>query len=159
MRQQLANITRPLRRQPRQHILQIGVQVMPIHPSRLDQTHDRRRPLATAQRPGKQSVSSVQVPTVGSGSRPSCYRWALRRHQRSESTLPCDSGCSSAPWQSLTLQAPSRAEPASRYAVFRGSPLLSPIVCVHHLAQALLTGQESVNKRRLTNWLTRYRPT
>lgn len=49
MRQQLADLTRPLRRQPRQHILQIGIRVMPIHPGRLDQAHDRRRPLATAQ--------------------------------------------------------------------------------------------------------------
>ena len=64
MRQQLANLTRPLRRQPRQHILQIGIQVMPIHPSRLDQTHDRRRLLATAQRPGKQSVRASKCPRL-----------------------------------------------------------------------------------------------
>lgn len=41
MRQQRSNFTRPLRRQARQHILQIGIRIVPIVPGRLDQTHDR----------------------------------------------------------------------------------------------------------------------
>lgn len=32
MGQQLIELTRPLRRQPRKHILPIGIQVMPNHP-------------------------------------------------------------------------------------------------------------------------------
>ena len=32
MRQQLCNLTRPLRRQPCQHILEIGIRIMPIEP-------------------------------------------------------------------------------------------------------------------------------
>lgn len=48
MRQQLPNLTRPLRRQPRQRVLEIGIRIMPIHPRRLDQAHDRRRPFTAA---------------------------------------------------------------------------------------------------------------
>ena len=48
MRQQLTNLTRPLRRQARQHVLEVGIRIMSIHPCRLDQTHDRRRPFTTA---------------------------------------------------------------------------------------------------------------
>ena len=48
MRQKLINLTRPLCRQPRQHIFKIGIRIMAIHPSRLDQTHDRRCPFAAA---------------------------------------------------------------------------------------------------------------
>ncbi len=35
---------------------------MPIHPRRLDQAHDRRRPFAAAQRPGKQPVRASKGP-------------------------------------------------------------------------------------------------
>lgn len=48
MRQQLPNFTCPLRRQAREHILQIGIHVMPIELGRLDQAHQRRRTLTTA---------------------------------------------------------------------------------------------------------------
>jgi hypothetical protein len=48
MRQQLVNFTRPLRRQAREDVLQIGVRIMPIQPCRLDQAHDRRRPFPAA---------------------------------------------------------------------------------------------------------------
>lgn len=44
MRQQMIDLTRPLRRQARENILQISVRVMPIQPRRLDQAHKRRRP-------------------------------------------------------------------------------------------------------------------
>ena len=43
MRQQLADLTRPLRRQACQHVLEIGIRIMPVHAGRLDQAHDRRR--------------------------------------------------------------------------------------------------------------------
>ncbi len=35
---------------------------MPTHTRRLDQAHDRRGPLATAQRPGKQPVRAPECP-------------------------------------------------------------------------------------------------
>lgn len=41
MRQQLITLTRPLRRQPRENVLQISIRFMPIQPRSLDQTHDR----------------------------------------------------------------------------------------------------------------------
>ena len=56
MRQQLIDFTRPLRRQSRENVLQIGIRIMTIDPRRLDLAHDRRRPFAAAQRPSKQPV-------------------------------------------------------------------------------------------------------
>lgn len=53
MRQQLLDLAGPLRRQPRQHILEISIWIMPIDARRLDQAYDRCRPLAAAQRPCK----------------------------------------------------------------------------------------------------------
>ena len=44
MRQQLRNLTRPLRRQTGQNILQVGMRIVPVHARRLNQTHDRCRP-------------------------------------------------------------------------------------------------------------------
>lgn len=41
MRQQLVNLACSLRRQPRQHILEISIRIMPVDARRLDQTHDR----------------------------------------------------------------------------------------------------------------------
>lgn len=52
MRQKLGDLTRPLCRQPRQHIFKIGIRIMPVHARRLDQTHDRNRSFTAAQRPG-----------------------------------------------------------------------------------------------------------
>jgi hypothetical protein len=60
MRQQLRNITRPLRRQAREDVLQISIRIMPIEPRRLDQAHDRRRPFAAAQRTCKEPVFTTQ---------------------------------------------------------------------------------------------------
>ena len=48
MRQQLRNLTRPLRRQASQNVLQISIRIMPVHARRLDQAHDRRCPFAAA---------------------------------------------------------------------------------------------------------------
>ncbi len=48
MRQQLCNLTCPLRRQARQHILQVGLGIVPIVPGRLNQTHDRSGAFAAA---------------------------------------------------------------------------------------------------------------
>lgn len=54
MRQQLLDLAGPLRRQPRQYILEISIRIMLIDARRLDQAHDRRRrALAAAQRPCK----------------------------------------------------------------------------------------------------------
>lgn len=62
MRQQLLNLASLLRRQPRQYILEVGVWIMPIHPCRLDQAHDRRRPLAAAQCPCEEPVRTTERP-------------------------------------------------------------------------------------------------
>ena len=48
MRQQFGNLTRTLRRQARENVLQIGVRIMTIQPRRLDQVHDRRSPFSAA---------------------------------------------------------------------------------------------------------------
>lgn len=56
MRQQRCNLTCPLRRQARQHILQVGIRIVSIVPGRLDQTHDRSGAFAAAQRPSKEPV-------------------------------------------------------------------------------------------------------
>lgn len=62
MRQQISNLTGPLRGQAHQHILEIGIRIMSIHACRLDQAHDCSRPFATAQRPGKQPVRATECP-------------------------------------------------------------------------------------------------
>lgn len=43
MRQQLLDLAGSLRRQLREHILEISVRVLPIDARRLDQAHDRRQ--------------------------------------------------------------------------------------------------------------------
>ncbi len=48
MRQKQHDLTRFLHWQSRKHIFEIIIRVAPIHPSRLDQAHDRRRPFAAA---------------------------------------------------------------------------------------------------------------
>jgi len=60
MRQQLGDLVVFLRRQTREYVLQIGIRIMPIEACRLDQAHDGRRPLAAAQRSGKQPVLAAQ---------------------------------------------------------------------------------------------------
>ena len=50
MRQRSVDLADPLRRQPRHHIIEISIRIMPIDARRLAQTHDRRRPLVPAQR-------------------------------------------------------------------------------------------------------------
>lgn len=62
MRKQISDLTGPLRGQPRQHIFEIGIRIMPIHTRRLDQAHDCSRPFTTAQRPGKQPVRTPERP-------------------------------------------------------------------------------------------------
>lgn len=62
MGHQLLDLARPLRRQPQQHILKIGTRIMPIDARQQDQAHDRRRPLAAAQRPSKQPVRLPKRP-------------------------------------------------------------------------------------------------
>lgn len=56
MRQQLANLTGLVRRQPLQHIAQVGMRIKPIELFRLDQAHDGGRTLASQQRACKQPV-------------------------------------------------------------------------------------------------------
>lgn len=62
MRQQLRNLTGPLRRQTRQHFFEMGMRVVPIVTGRLDQTHDCSGAFATAQRPSEEPVFAPQRP-------------------------------------------------------------------------------------------------
>ena len=59
MRQQLPDPTLRLSRQAGENVLQVGEGLMPVETRRLDQAHDRRRPLAGAQRAGKEPVLAV----------------------------------------------------------------------------------------------------
>lgn len=59
MRQQLLDPAGLVRGQPREHILEIGIGVVPVHASRLHQAHDSCRPLACAQAAGEQLVGSA----------------------------------------------------------------------------------------------------
>lgn len=61
MGQQLPDPTLRLRRQAGEDVLQIGEGLMPIQACRLDQAHDRRGPLARAQRTRKEPVLAVML--------------------------------------------------------------------------------------------------
>ena len=56
MREQFANTAGGLRWQPFQNVFQIGADVMAVEPGRVDQAHDGRSPLASAQAAGEQPV-------------------------------------------------------------------------------------------------------
>ncbi len=56
MRQQLPDPALRLSRQSGEDVLQIGEGLVAIEARGLDQAHDRRRPFASAQRPGKEPV-------------------------------------------------------------------------------------------------------
>lgn len=92
MWQQMAGFTRPLRRQACEHVLQIGIRIMPIQPRRLDQLM-----IAAARFPLRsdraKSQFYVQEPKGGSGCHTSCYLWVRPRHQGSAIALPSVSGC------------------------------------------------------------------
>lgn len=62
MRQQGLDLARPLSRQSCQHVLEVGIRIVSIHARGLNQAHDRRRTLATAQRPGKQPIGTSKCP-------------------------------------------------------------------------------------------------
>jgi hypothetical protein len=61
MREQFTNTARRLRRQPFQNVFQIRVDVMTVEPGRVDQAHDGRGPLASAQAAGEQPVFAVML--------------------------------------------------------------------------------------------------
>lgn len=56
MRQQFLDPAGPVRWQAREHVLQVRIGVMPVHPRRLHQAHQRGRTLARAQAAGEQPV-------------------------------------------------------------------------------------------------------
>lgn len=56
MRQQLRELAGALGRQPREHVLEIGIGVVPVEPGRLNQAHHHSRTLASPQRTRKQPV-------------------------------------------------------------------------------------------------------
>lgn len=76
--QELIDSVRLARGQPGEHILELGIWVVPVHARRLDQAHNRRRPLARAQTASKQPVVAangnrpdlVLDPVVGHGQLP-----------------------------------------------------------------------------------------
>jgi len=49
MRQQVGDLMVFLRRQPREHVLKIGIRIVAIETCRLDQAHDGGRALAVTQ--------------------------------------------------------------------------------------------------------------
>ena len=59
MRQQLPDPTLRLSRQAGEDIFQIREGLVPVQARRLDQAHDRRRPLAGAQRAGEEPILAV----------------------------------------------------------------------------------------------------
>ena len=59
MRQQLFHPAGPVRGQPGQYILEVGLGVVPIHARRLHQAHHGRRPLARAQAAREQPIGSA----------------------------------------------------------------------------------------------------
>ncbi len=59
MRQQLTDPALRLSRQAGEDILQIREGLVPVEARRLDQAHDRRGPLAGAQRAGKKPVLAL----------------------------------------------------------------------------------------------------
>lgn len=61
MRQQLCDLTGPLRRQSLQHILEIGMRIMPVHARRLDQTHDGRSPPPAYRCAAIQEITSLSA--------------------------------------------------------------------------------------------------
>lgn len=103
MRQELVDAASPVRGQPREHILEIGMWVMPVHLRRLDQAHDGGRPLARARAAGKQPAIAadgnrtdlVLDPIVVHGQFP-VVRESGQRHP----APPSAKGCSPAPWPS-----------------------------------------------------------
>ncbi len=63
MRQQLGDVTCTLCWQSSHSVFQVSIWIMPVEPRRLDQTHDRGRSFAAAQRSGKQPINwSAQAP-------------------------------------------------------------------------------------------------
>lgn len=59
MRQQLVDATGGVRRQAIQHVLEVGVWVMPVDACRVQQTHDGGRSLARPQAAGEQPIRSA----------------------------------------------------------------------------------------------------
>ncbi len=58
MRQQFLDPARGPSRQAGEDVLEVGVRLVPVHPRRLDQAHDRSGALAGAKRSGEQPVGS-----------------------------------------------------------------------------------------------------
>ena len=77
MRQQLIDLTRLLRRQPREHILEICIRIMPIDARRLDQTHDRRCPLPAARCPLRSAPADNQLERPSAHGRIKFSIWLL----------------------------------------------------------------------------------
>ena len=63
MWQELDDAAGLVRGQSREHVLEVGIRVVPVHTGRLDQAHDGGRSLARTQAAGKQPV----VTTDGNG--------------------------------------------------------------------------------------------
>ena len=62
VRQQLSNFNGHLCRQPRKHILEIAIRVMPVHACRLIQANDCRSPFSAEQRPCEEPVFASKRP-------------------------------------------------------------------------------------------------
>lgn len=58
MRQQLVDATGGVRRQAIQHVLEVGVGVVPVDAGRVQQAHDGRRPFACSQAASEEPIRS-----------------------------------------------------------------------------------------------------
>ena len=80
--------------QPREHILEVGKGVMPIHADRLQQAHHHRSSLAGKLAANEKPIPAPQAPRVASGSQYGWCRSARHRPAGTWTTPPSGSGCS-----------------------------------------------------------------
>jgi hypothetical protein len=91
MRQQCCNLTRPLRRQARQHNLQVGIRIVPLFRADWIKLMIAAARLPLRSDPGK-SQSCAPAPKAVSGFRTNYYQWAHPRHRYPlhEAHIPSD---------------------------------------------------------------------
>lgn len=70
MRQEVVDLAGRLRRQALQHVLEVGVGLVPIDPRRVQQAHDGRRSLPGAQAAGEEPVRSPERDRPEEGQQP-----------------------------------------------------------------------------------------
>ena len=126
MGQQFFHPAGPVRGQPREHDLEVGIGVMPVHPGRLHQTHHGRRTLARAQAAGKQPVIAAN------GNRPDLVLDPVVVHGQ----LPViDEARQRSPAPEAVIQCPGRRRAVRQLLPLQGHPLVQ---CIEHRFTVLL---------------------